>query len=111
MKNVPPQIFCKTTLKLHRQRHWRSLKTQDPLILSIEANLFSRILDFKTHFKNILALGFRSSLEKDLRRSLPEKWLMASPLARFHSSNVVFDEEFIPFAPHQFDLILIIKLT
>ena len=102
----PPQIFCKSTLKKHRLRGKDLLSPEDPLVLTVEKNLLARVQDFKTEFNDILALGFRSGVLKDFKGSSPSFLISGSSLTESSLTDFVFDEEHIPLAPQQFDLIL-----
>lgn len=104
-----PQIFCKNSLKKHRYKSRSLLNPEDPLLLDIENSLLERLSDFNKSFSDILTIGFRSNALNSFCASLPTlRVIRAMPLTNFETSplEVVVDEELLPFAPKQFDVIL-----
>ena len=109
LPSSPPLLFSKETLKRHRTRSLSLFDPQDPLVLTIESHLLDRLNDFNKTFQKSLCLGFRTqalptwSLSPQNTTALITK---ASSLIERPHSDLVYDEEFLPFSPHQFDLIL-----
>ncbi|MBS0185121.1 MAG: methyltransferase domain-containing protein [Proteobacteria bacterium] len=106
--SVPPQIFCKSTLKQHRLKAFALLKDNDPLVRIVEANLLLRIKDFKRDFHKILTLGFRSGALRDFMPQFSKNSNVISgfPLAPIPYTDFVFDEENLPISSEKFDLII-----
>ncbi|MFP6749286.1 MAG: methyltransferase domain-containing protein [Alphaproteobacteria bacterium] len=108
----PPKIFDRPTVRRHRDRAAAGLAAYDFLLREVAERLADCLLDFKRGFPLALDLGChggqlagvlagRGGIERLVQCDLsPAMVGLVSP------PRLVADEEALPFAPAQFDLIL-----
>jgi len=107
-------LFDRRLLRRHRDRAARGLSSHDFLFREVAERLADRLTDIRRRFPMALDLGCRTGLlgsilgdrggVERLVESEPSL-AMAKRAARF-GPVVVAEEEFLPFAPESFDLIL-----
>lgn len=113
--SIPPKIFCRQTVALNRTRTARNWADSPHILNTNRAQLLDRLLDVTHSFTNALNLGCRHG---ELARSLADdhhiKNVVATDLSAAYAISssqpgilcVACDEEWIPFGPDAFDLII-----
>ncbi len=108
-----PRIFDRTLLRHRRTRAARAHKVDNFLVHDVSADLIERLSMVKRKFDAGLVLGchddgFRA---RDLLAQKTVSWLVSSDTSDLIAANadrpaLVADEEYLPFAPGTFDLIV-----
>ena len=110
MQHQPaPMIFDRLALRRNRDRAAASVHRVQPILQDIADRLLDRLDDTTRHFTRALDIGGRGVTAPMLRaRGI---WTVATDLSpRMAAKNglpaVAADEEFLPFAPASFDLVV-----
>ena len=104
-----PQIFDRRAVRLHRDRAASSLGRVLPVLEECAERLLDRLDDTRRPFRQALDLGGRGIIAPMLRARGIE--VVSSDLSRAMAALngppfVVADEEWLPFAPGSFDLVV-----
>jgi NADH dehydrogenase [ubiquinone] 1 alpha subcomplex assembly factor 5 len=113
--NAPPKIFDRGTTARNRRRAAAMPDTPPALLSANRQQLLDRLLDVKRTFGTALSLGCRSGeTAKSLMRDHALETVVAADFAENFARRakhegfaaVACDEEWIPFGPEVFDLII-----
>jgi SAM-dependent methyltransferase len=105
------QVFDRALVRRHRQRAAAGFMAHKALFDEVAAQLIERLDDIKQPFRTVLDLGAHDGA---LARHLAERGipfvvttdLSEKMLQTANKAAVVCDEEFLPFSPNSFDLIV-----
>lgn len=97
-----PQIFDRTLLKTSAKRWQHSFSNYNFLYDIAIDRLLDRLNDLTTNFQSVLILGAKdhTKLKNRLPKAITASFLNSS------DADIIADEEFLPFAPQSFDLII-----
>lgn len=107
-----PQLFNRTRVRTHRNRAALGFGRYDFLLREIAARMADRLPDIKRRFPTALDLGAHNGLLADYLdetsgiETLVQSDLAANFLRDAPGLRIVADEEFLPFAPNSFDLVM-----
>ncbi|RFD20604.1 methyltransferase domain-containing protein [Komagataeibacter melaceti] len=104
-----PQIFDRRTVRLHRDRAVPDLDQVQPVLEEAATRLLDRLDDVTRVFSTALDIGGRGVVAPALRaRGIDTVAADLSPriCARDAGPAVCMDGEWLPFAPHSFDLVV-----
>jgi len=109
-----PHIFNRQAKKLHRNRCTKSYTAHNFLVQECAKRLIDRLLDIRKKFPQALDLGCHSGdLSENLGRYTGIQHLIQADLspemaalASRHGPSLAADEEWLPFKPNCFDLVL-----
>ncbi len=111
--NQPQKLFDRTRVRAHRDRASASFGRYDFLLRELASRMADRLPDIKRTFPTALDLGAHSGLLADyLEPEAGIQTLIHSDLshgmlaASGGGLKIVADEEFLPFAPASFDLVM-----
>jgi NADH dehydrogenase [ubiquinone] 1 alpha subcomplex assembly factor 5 len=101
-------VFDRTAVRLHRDRAARTVGSVADLLRDGAERLLERLDDMTGGFGLALDIGGRSVVAPLLRaRGITVVSTdLSEPMARLNGGGVVADEEFLPFGPGSFDLIV-----
>jgi SAM-dependent methyltransferase len=113
----PVIVFDRRAVRLHRERAAAHLAEHDFLFCEVADRLAERLDDINRRFPRALEIGARAGalsarltgrggIETLVRCDLSPRALRAGECAKQPHLAVTADEEFLPFAPASFDLIL-----
>jgi NADH dehydrogenase [ubiquinone] 1 alpha subcomplex assembly factor 5 len=103
------QVFDRRAVRLHRDRAANHLGPVMPLLRELAERLLDRLEDTTRRFTKALDIGGRGAVAPLLRQRGIETVscdLSAAMAVRNPAPVVAADEEFVPFAPASFDLIV-----
>lgn len=113
--NAPPKIFNRDTVRRHRSTAAASVSRSPELLNTNREQILDRLLDVTRSFTTALNLGCRSGeLAKVLANRHDIRTVVAADFSESyaqstHDSGILAlacDEEWIPFGPDSFDLII-----
>lgn len=107
--SAAPIVFDRRAVRLHRDRAAATLGTVAPLLDDFAARLIDRLDDVRRPFARALDIGGRGAVAPLLRaRGIHVVGTDLSPAmaARHGPGAVAADEEWLPFAPASFDLVV-----
>lgn len=101
-------VFDRDAVRLHRDRASQTIASVEGLLREGAERLLDRLDDMTGGFRLALDVGGRGVVAKLLRGRGIEVVSsdLSAPMARLNDCPVVADEEFLPFAPASFDLIV-----
>jgi NADH dehydrogenase [ubiquinone] 1 alpha subcomplex assembly factor 5 len=105
-------IFDRTLLKQKRDRVSTSFSDYSFLINEVGDRLFDRLNDVNRGFENILNLGAREGfLSQSIASTQKGSFLISTELSEKFSNfwkglGIICDEEYLPFKPKAFDLVI-----
>lgn len=105
------KLFDRTLLRAHRDRAAADFSAHNALFDETACQMVERLSDIKQEFQSVLDLGAHdgSLAQHFAKRGIPlvvAADISEKMLAKASSLRVVTDEEFLPFAPGSFDLII-----
>lgn len=106
---MTPQIFDRIALRLHRDRAARRVHLVEPILRDVAERLLDRLDDTTRRFTRALDIGGRGIVAPMLQaRGVAVVSCDLSPVmaARAGAPAIAADEEFLPFAPRSFDLVI-----
>ncbi len=104
-----PVIFDRKAVRQHRDRAARTLDSVTPVLDAATDILLDRLDDMARTFSCVLDIGGRGITSQRLAaRGIGTVSMDLSPqlVARASGLRVCADEEWLPFAPHSFDLVI-----
>jgi SAM-dependent methyltransferase len=114
--NETNKPFDRNLVRLHRDRAARMANFDDFLEIEVAERLADRLLDIKRRFSSVLILGCKTGeITRLVQKCLPQATITQSDfspamVARAREKTgiaaMTVDEEFLPFQPQQFDLIV-----
>jgi NADH dehydrogenase [ubiquinone] 1 alpha subcomplex assembly factor 5 len=105
----PLLVFDRAAVRRHRDRAARTVEQVADVLRDAAGRLLDRLDDTTSRFSDALDVGGRGIVAPLLRQrgiSVVSSDLSAAMAARSGNPCVVADEEFLPFAPASFDLIV-----
>lgn len=112
MNSNPIQLFDRKRLAAARTRGTTQLAGSNVLFDTAASDLLERLEDIKRPFSRVLDIGSRSfALARSLAKQDATRFIVHGSWqpkpAKLHTQHVcAFDEEFLPFRAHAFDLII-----
>ncbi len=109
MSDDPINIFDRSAVRHHRTRAAAALDRVADLLADLADRLLDRLDDTTHRFTHALDLGGRASVAPALRArgmSVVSLDAAAAMAARAGGTPVAADADFLPFAPHSFDLVV-----
>lgn len=106
------RVFDRMSVRRHRDRAAAGLERHDFLFREVADRLADRLADIKRDFPTALDLGCHTGQFADVVGGrggiarLVQTDLSPAMLDRAHGTRLVADEEFLPFRPHSFDLVV-----
>jgi len=110
--NDPLSVFDRRRVRLHRDRAAATLADHDFLLREIAGRLDDRLCDINRRFESALDLGCHTGQTSQVITALQTAAyaircdLSPKMARRAGGCAVVADEEFLPFAPNTFDLVV-----
>jgi SAM-dependent methyltransferase len=104
----PMQVFDRDAVRLHRDRAARTIGSVADLLRDGAERLLGRLDDMTGGFGLALDIGGRGAVAPLLRaRGITVVSSdLSDPMARLNDVAVVADEEYLPFGPESFDLVI-----
>lgn len=100
-------VFDRALVRRHRDRAAAGFARHNTLFEESAELLLERLGDIKRPFASILDLGARDgSLAAALAKRYGDAFIVAACASKKTAGHIVADEEFLPFAPNSFDLIV-----
>jgi NADH dehydrogenase [ubiquinone] 1 alpha subcomplex assembly factor 5 len=100
-------VFDRRAVRLHRDRAAATVDSVAPILHDVAERLLDRLDDTRHRFARALDLGGRGAVAPLLRaRGIEVISTDLSPALAARAGGVAADEEFLPFAPRSFDLVV-----
>jgi NADH dehydrogenase [ubiquinone] 1 alpha subcomplex assembly factor 5 len=100
-------VFDRHAVRLHRDRAAATVDSVTPILRDVAERLLDRLDDTRHTFTRALDLGGRGAVAPLLRaRGIEVISTDLSPALAARAGGVAADEEFLPFAPGSFDLVV-----